>query len=309
MKILNSSSLTLTKKYIDDLKKKSNKEFVNFHYDEKNFNELLLEISQNDLFSNEKVFVISNSSFLNKLELFKKEFKVLKKLQSFLSNQNEISVIFITDKAVLKNKDFKSLFDDKNIKVLKEYNSKNISSYIEDKFKEKNVKVSNDLINYLSLSLGSNLEIIEQEINKLIIHDEITLDLVKNLISSYKEINVFKLHEYLLKKDLINLINLLENMYEQKHDPIQIINILSTQFFNSWLIKKAKIDYNISDAEISNIFKINPFVIKIQNSLLKNWNLEKIEFIISDLHNLDVKIKNENLNKFTMLKSFLIRAF
>lgn len=174
----------------------------------------------------------------------------------------------------------------------------------------KNYNIDYKTINLFLNRVGNNPLIIQNEINKIKIYKgedkTITDEDILNLTTKIIEIDVFKLIDYIVKKDKEKALELYYEMLKVNEEPIKIIVILANQFRIMYQSKEL-LKKGYSEKDIASILKIHPYRVKlaIQNS--RNYTSETLLKYLNDLADIDIGIKTGTLNKDLALELFILK--
>ena len=158
--------------------------------------------------------------------------------------------------------------------------------------------------------VGNNPLIIQSEINKIKIYKgndkNITDEDILNLTTKLIEIDIFKLIDYIVRKDKEKALELYYEMLKMNEEPIKIIVILANQFRIMYQSKEL-LKKGYSEKDIASILKIHPYRVKlaIQNS--RNYSSEALLKYLNNLADIDIGIKTGTLNKDLALELFILK--
>lgn len=279
-----------------------------------NIERLFDECSSFSLFDDIKNIIVFNCDFLNanksKNSLSKKEeerlINTLTNLPSsfnlnivlntklincsLLTELKKLPIKFIQVDELTDN-DYYQLFN----KLAKE-NDKKVDKTIYDEFIK---RIDKQYLNFIN------------ETNKLFTYpDEITLNVVKNLVTLKIEENVFNLCNFICKKDKVNAIKNYRDLRFLNNDPLQLLLIMTSQFRFIYLVKYLN-SKKFSNDEIANELstsgkKVTPgriyYVLK-DNSFNSK---EDIENILLKLANIEENIKLNQDNADYLLEMFIL---
>lgn len=294
--IKSEDSFLLNNALINELKDK--KESIKY-YDE--IDNILLDINQIKIFQDDDIKVVKSDKIFSNLELFKQNQKTLEQL----INIEEI-VYFITSAKISTAKEVKAFLKNIEVITIDGINQNNIIYYIENKLKELNVHINNDLIQKISSKLICDANIINLELSKLVNLSDINELIINKLICDWQSSNVFDLVNLILKKDKKNILIFYSSLMKQNYDEYALIQILASQLMKL-VTQKYLMQMNYSPIQISEVMQMNPFVVTKNSILLKNINLSELNKICDDLYKLDIKIKLSLIDKNKSLKYFLLK--
>ena len=256
------------------------------------------------LFGDKKIVIADNANMFTASTSKDSEI-----IEDYLKNINEYTdLIFIvhSDKIDARKKITKAIKE--KGKIIEFNDDLDAISLIRRLFKDYNIEYSD--IKLLIDRVGNNPLIITNEINKIKIYKgndkNITSEDILNLTNKIIEIDVFKLIDYIVRKDKENALELYNEMLKVNEEPIKIIVILANQFRIMYQSKKL-LKKGYSEKDIASILKIHPYRVKlaIQNS--RNYTSEMLLKYLNDLADIDIGIKTGTINKDLALELFILK--
>ncbi|EON76725.1 DNA polymerase III delta subunit [Lunatimonas lonarensis] len=169
-----------------------------------------------------------------------------------------------------------------------------LSPYIEEYIREKGFSIDPKASQVLAESIGSNLEVLTNEIDKMLINFpdpvKITTDHIQRYIGISKEYNTFELTKALSFRDVVKANAIIQYFAQNpKSNPlIPIITVLFIHFNRILLVYGNK---NLGDRELAGVLKVNPFFVKEYVTAAKNYSLGKVIDIIGYLREADIRSK------------------
>lgn len=256
------------------------------------------------LFEDKKVVIIENADMFTGSTSKDSEI-----VQKYLDNINEnTTLIFIVHNDKLDTrKKITKLIKEKG-KVL-EYNDElDTISLVRKLFKGYNIDYKT--INLFIDRIGNNPLIIQNEINKIKIYKgndkNITDEDILNLTIKLIEIDIFKLIDYIVKKDKEKALELYYEMLKMNEEPIKIVVILANQFRIIYQAKEL-FKKGYSEKDIASILKIHPYRVKLAIQNGRNYTSKTLLKYLNDLANIDIGIKTGTLNKDLALELFILK--
>ena len=256
------------------------------------------------LFEDKKVVIIENADMFTGSTSKDSEI-----VQKYLDNINEnTTLIFIVHNDKLDTrKKITKLIKEKG-KVL-EYNDElDTISLVRKLFKGYNIDYKT--INLFIDRIGNNPLIIQNEINKIKIYKgndkNITDEDILNLTIKLIEIDIFKLIDYIVKKDKEKALELYYEMLKMNEEPIKIVVILANQFRIMYQAKEL-FKKGYSEKDIASILKIHPYRVKLAIQNGRNYTSETLLKYLNDLANIDIGIKTGTLNNDLALELFILK--
>lgn len=256
------------------------------------------------LFGDKKIVIADNANMFTASTSKDSEI-----IEDYLKNINEYTdLIFIvhSDKIDARKKITKAIKE--KGKIIEFNDDLDAVSLIRRLFKDYNIEYSD--IKLLIDRVGNNPLIITNEVNKIKIYKgndkNITSEDILNLTNKIIEIDVFKLIDYIVRKDKENALELYNEMLKVNEEPIKIIVILANQFRIMYQSKEL-LKKGYSEKDIASILKIHPYRVKlaIQNS--RNYTSEMLLKYLNDLADIDIGIKTGTINKDLALELFILK--
>lgn len=256
------------------------------------------------LFGDKKIVIADNANMFTASTSKDSEI-----IEAYLKNINEYTdLIFIvhSDKIDARKKIAKAIKE--KGKIIEFNDDLDAVNLIRRLFKDYNIEYSD--IKLLIDRVGNNPLIITNEINKIKIYKgndkNITSEDILNLTNKIIEIDVFKLIDYIVRKDKENALELYNEMLKVNEEPIKIIVILANQFRIMYQSKEL-LKKGYSEKDIASILKIHPYRVKlaIQNS--RNYTSEMLLKYLNDLADIDIGIKTGTINKDLALELFILK--
>lgn len=265
---------------------------------------LIEEASTISLFSNKKILIIEG------LNIFTSEEKLenIELLEDLLTKINDdVNFIFYLnlEKVDTRRKIYKIILNKgKIIEIKKDYN--NLFNYVNNYLE--GYKISNNDLNYFLSIVGTNIDNITNELDKLMTYKikekEIKKEDIELLVSVINEEEVFALTDSVIKGDAKKSLELYHKFIDQNYEISHLIALLASQFRLLYQVKRFK-KYNLSNDEMAKILDAHPYRVKLALQNSYNHSLVELENYLIKLANLDKNIKLGNVNK-SYLELFLI---
>ena len=157
----------------------------------------------------------------------------------------------------------------------------------------------------MGINLPTDLYIINNEINKLLLKDKnIDSDNIDIFLSKYNKIHFLALSNAIVAGDNSEIIESYIQQIQNNCEPLLIISQLASNYEASYLIKLYKEigwrNIDISAATSINIYRINKL-----ESIIENDSIYNIGLLINELAILDESIKDGTLDKRIGLDKFI----
>ena len=222
-------------------------------------------------------------------------------------NENTVLILIVHNEKLDTRKKITKLI--KKIGIVKEFNDETNPAVIVKKLL-KDYNINDKTINLFIDRVGNNPLIIQNEINKIKIYKgnnkTISDEDILNLTTKIIDIDIFKLIDYIIKKNKNKALELYHEMIKMNEEPIKILVILANQFRIMYQSKEL-LKKGYSEKDIASILKIHPYRVKlaIQNS--RNYPSEVLLKHLNNLADIDIGIKTGKLNKNLALELFILK--
>lgn len=222
-------------------------------------------------------------------------------------NENTVLILIVHNEKLDTRKKITKLI--KKIGIVKEFNDETNPAVIVKKLL-KDYNINDKTINLFIDRVGNNPLIIQNEINKIKIYKgnnkTISDEDILNLTTKIIDIDIFKLIDYIIKKNKNKALELYHEMIKMNEEPIKILVILANQFRIMYQSKEL-LKKGYSEKDIASILKIHPYRVKlaIQNS--RNYPSEVLLKHLNNLADIDIGIKTGKLNKNLALELFMLK--
>lgn len=301
----------LIKKEIETIIKKNNLSSLNINnYDLMNdYLKNILEDAQTiSLFEEKKLIIVDNSYiFTGSNPKDDKKDNIEELLEYFEHINPDCILVFIVHNEKLdeRKKVVKNL---KKIAAVKKFTkSSSPNEFVKELLKD--YQIDSNLVRLLIDRVGTNLGVLEQEINKIKIYKEDDKEIIKEdileLTSKNVEIDIFDLIDKIVNKDKENALEIYYEMLKRNEEPIKILIILANQFRIMYQAKELY-QKGYSGNDIASILNIHPYRIKLALEKTYQYKTETLLSYLSSLADLDYDIKVGNKDAALGLELFIL---
>ncbi len=267
-----------------------------------NYEEFISSLINKSLFEDDKLIVISRTSE-----------KIIKLVNEILDrNIEKIKIIINSDNLEKKSK-LRSLFEkDKKLICIPFYedNERSLVSIAQNFLREKNIKVSQEVVNLLvGRSRGDRGNLIN-ELNKIenlsITKKNIDLEDVFKLTNLSENYSVFELAESYLAKNKKQVSKILNENNFANDECILILRTILNRSKRLLKLKESQNETGNIDLTISSfrppIFWKEKDVVKKQ---IQSWSDEEVKKVIYKINDLEVLIKKNSNNSINFVSDFV----
>ncbi len=249
------------------------------------FGDMLIVINSEEYFlSNKNVF---NDSELEDID------------DALKNNPESLNVVFVVKLPRDENKKLDSRR--KLYKILSKYNTKefptfktykvaDISNWIINQAKTKDITLNQDAISLLIEQIGNNLREFNAELDKLKLiaypQKTVTKKMVEDICISNQDL--FNFTELIMRGNKDSALLEFKKLLDKKH-PLELLSAIQTML-RKWII--LKISSNKSSMELSKIVGMHEFVVKQTLEKLKNTSASELVRLKQNLFDVEFKIKS-----------------
>ena len=158
---------------------------------------------------------------------------------------------------------------------------------------------------YLIERVGLNQRLLTNELDKLLLYDPtITRLTIELLTEETPQSTIFQLLEAAFAGRTRRALELYGEQRQLKVEPAQIIAMLAWQLHVMALLKTAG---KRSPDQVAREAKLNPFVVRKTGAIVKRLSLIELKKLITDLLEIDIRLKREPLDADEALQNFLLQ--
>ena len=256
------------------------------------------------LFSDKKLVIVDNANMFTGST--SKDSELIEEYLNHINENTTLVLIVHNDKLDTRKKITKLI---KKVGKVQEFNDElDTTSLVRRLFKDYNIDYKT--IQLFIDRVGNNPLIIQSEINKIKIYKDndknITEEDILNLTAKLIEIDIFKLIDYIVRKNKEKALELYYEMLKMNEEPIKIVVILANQFRIMYQSKEL-LKKGYSEKDIASTLKIHPYRVKlaIQNS--RNYTSDILLKNLNALADIDIGIKTGTINKDLALELFILK--
>ena len=267
--------------------------------------EIIDEANTISLFSNNRLIIVDNAFIFSRTT---KKIDNLELLEEYLKIENkETIIIFVNlNEKIDSVKKIVKLIKEKG-KIIEFNPLKNINTIIKNMFDD--YKYESGVIELLNKRVGNNLEILNQEIDKLKIYkiDDkfITKQDVLDATTEIIDVDIFKFIDDIINKNKKDAIVTYKELLKLNEEPIKLIALLSSKFRLMFQASElAKKGY--TEDQISEILNVHKYPVHLAIVAGYKYNPKILIKYLNDLADLDIGIKTGEKDKDLALELFIL---
>jgi DNA polymerase III delta subunit len=199
---------------------------------------------------------------------------------------------------------YKFLKKSTDFREFNELDSNGLARWLVNAAKVHGATISSADAAFLIQRVGTNQQMLASELEKLSLYDpKITHASIELLCEPNPQSTIFELIESAFAGNTKRAMQLYDEQRVQKVEPTQIVAMLAWQLHVLSLVKTAG---QRNPAEVAKAAKLNPYA--VQRSVIASRNLTpaQLKKRVSDLLELDVRMKSESIDADDALKAYIL---
>lgn len=294
---------------IKKLKNTLDKDFIEMSfktYNNPKFPDLMAIIKTQPMMFGKMIIVINCLSYLSgkSTEENGLDDKQIKQITESLENiSDNLDIIFVaqlppdSQKKIDKRKKlFKVLskFNSQEFLQIPSYKTAELENWIKQQGKSKDLKLSDNVASEILLQIGSNLRMLDSELEKLKIFAKdkpVTSEMVKEICITNEDLFAFA--DYLIGENKAKALSEYQKLLTKKH-PLEILSVLHTLLHGKIQIKA--LSSQLNNEEIAKEINMHPYRVKLELQKLKNISLKNLVKLKQNLTEAEYKIKSGQAN-------------
>lgn len=306
MTIIHSLDPTLISRY---LQQKLGKQFAEYQHEMyRDPGQLAQKIGSTSLFAQTNAptkMIVHNCTFLSDSSEANKALTLFDVL--ITENKAPVYLLVTAEKLLTKHAEVAKLLPLVNVVYLPKLTDYNMHELAEQMLNEADIKLSPEAFAHFCARMVPDAGVLEHEVAKLKLFSpaERTPQLLDDLICDYGNASVFKLLEYALVNQTTKLCNLYDRLVPQSLRPFDVLYILCGQLLNVAFASRTnpKAPIHVSAQALG----VSPYALRASLRLSSLLRPKQLDQALENALNLDLRIKNYNLDEFNSIRLFLCR--
>lgn len=222
--------------------------------------------------------------------------KILDYLESYMQNPLSSNVlVFMADKVDKRSRLYKKIKAAGEVIQFDNPKAREVEKIVKNKIASLGLKFEDEAIHRLLQNTNGDLNLIEQELDKLSVAEEgvISAETVDKYVSSSLESNIFKFVDKIGEENVEPALKHLKELL--LNEPIQRVYFMICRQFRLLCQVKIMVQEGYTDSELSKQLKLPPFVVKKLMSQAKKFSLEDLTCKVIELVDIDYKLKTSSV--------------
>lgn len=295
------------------LNQKEETDVIVFDLDEVPVQYVIEEADTLPFFSERKLIIAKNASFLKSTEKGKEKIEHdLKALEKWMNHQSETAiVIFIAPYEKMdERKKISKLMKEKAVFLeAKSLEGNDLRVWIQSTVQHEGKTIGEEAIQLLIEVIGHDLVQLQSEIKKMAIYlgeeTEISTSIIEILLSKTLEQDAFQLLNAYLRGDTSTALSVYHDLLRQKEEPIKLTGLLASQIrLMSNVTYLRKKGYHAQ--AIAKQLKVNPYRVKLIVESRNPIDEKRLLHVMHRLADADLKLKTSSGNRDRILEYLLM---
>jgi DNA polymerase-3 subunit delta len=224
-------------------------------------------------------------------------------LEELLSQAPESTEVILVDPSIDKRTALYKLLKNKtDFQEFVPLSTAQLVNWLVKEAKLRGSDTSAGAANYLIERVGSNQDLLFNELKKLILYNQkIDTSLINLLTEPNPQSSIFELLDSALSGQTKRALSLYREQRQLKVEPSQIIAMLSWQLHILALVKSAN-----DTKQLANFTKLSPYVISKSLRLARNISMTQLKSMVGELLTLDTNLKSKKIEADEALEYYLL---
>lgn len=296
------------------LNSKEEAEVMTFDLNEQPIDYVIDEADTIPFFTERKLIIAKNASFLKATEKGKEKIEHdLKRLENWLQNPTDTAItVFIAPYEKLdERKKVTKLMKEKCVVLLAETpQNKDLNVWVQSEAQRQGKVIADDAIGKLFEMVGPNMLQLQLEIEKMALYlgeeHEITIELVQDLVAKTLEHDAFKMLNAYLEHNQEETLKIYHDLLRQKEEPIKLVGLLANNIrtmTNIFYLQKK----GYTQQQIAKQLKIHPYRVQIISGQRHRPSDQRLLQALYSLAEVDLQLKTTGGNRERHLELFLMK--
>lgn len=217
----------------------------------------------------------------------------------------DIHLVLVDPKPDKRTITFKLLKEHSNVKEFQPWGEHDIAKsekWVESEANKQGLALNTKCVQALVQRVAADQWQLFHAIEKLALIDNVSVDIIKDIVDSNPSENVFSLFESALRGDLNGLKKILMNL-EKSEDVYRLSSLLFTQSFQLAVVESAS-----SSDDISKDFGIHPYVVSKLTPIAKRLGKNGVSKIVNIFAQTDEDMKLSRAEPWLLIERALIKV-
>ena len=177
------------------------------------------------------------------------------------------------------------------------------------KFAADKIQISSDLARYFVSRIGTSMDELFSEADKLIsyVYEKrtVTKEDIDNVCARQLSDKIFDIMDYMGRKDRENAIGYYLDLIGLQESPVKILSLINNHFTRLYNVKNLAAEGK--SGEIASLLKLPPFFVKKYIDQANNFSFEKLKDALEYGIFADNAIKTGEMNEYIAVESMIVK--
>jgi DNA polymerase-3 subunit delta len=285
--------------------------FMKFHFDETPVQYAVQEADTMPFMAERKMILVQNCNAFTSAKSPRVDHD-LDALQAYLDNPAPYSTLVMTvnaEKLDERKKLTKTAQSKATVVQFISLKENECRDWVLQEVKRQGANITPDGVGRLILSVGTNLQLLRSEIEKLALYagENGTIDdtVVDALATRTMEQNVFVFIDEVVRVRIDRAMRMMYDLLKNKEEPIKLLFMITRQVRIMMQIKvQSGRGYTLQ--QVAQQIGVHPYAAKIANEQGNRFSVKQLERLLYDLAEIDYKIKTGQIGDRAALEMFLL---
>lgn len=296
------------------LSKDEEAEVMTFDLNEQKVDYVIDEADTIPFFTERKLIIAKNASFLKATEKGKEKIDHdLKRLENWLQNPTDTAItVFIAPYEKLdERKKVTKLLKEKSVVLLAETpQNQDLNVWMQSEASKYGKVITDTAMNKLFEMVGPNMLQLQMEIEKMALYlgeeHEITINLVEDLVAKTLEHDAFKMLNAYLNHNQEEALKIYHDLLRQKEEPIKLVGLLASNIRTmTHIFYLQKKGYH--QQQIAKQLKLHPYRVQVIANQKNRPTDHRLLQALYSLADVDLQLKTTGGNRERHLELFLMK--
>lgn len=258
-----------------------------------------------------KIVVANNATFLTSKNKAKVDHQ-LDRLFNYIENPVDYAILLLlvaVEKLDARKKIVRELKANNQLVSFKPMRANELENWVKSQAVEKGSSITDEAVMTLLMYTGPKLQTIDAELEKCSIYvgdETITHETIKQLVSRSVEQTVFMLIDEIVEMKIDHALTMLHELFKQREEPIKIAMLMARQFRIVLQVGELA-KRGLSPQQMATQLGLHPFAARLAMRQAQRFDAAALSRILSELAELDFKMKSGAIDKERGLELFLLR--
>lgn len=233
-------------------------------------------------------------------------------LEQWLENPSPTAtVVFIApyEKLDGRKKITKKMRDLTTVIEANRLEGKDLLTWIQQEAGRQGVQIQSSTAQVLMNTVGDNLLALSTEVQKMATylgeHEEITVELIEELVPRTPEMDVFRLTDAYLASDIAKSVSIYHDLLRAGEEPIMLTSLIAGQIRLMIHVRSLR-KKGYQQQQIAKTLRVHPYRVKLMLENRRMPNEERLLEILRQLADIDYKLKTSSGKRERILELFFM---